>query len=130
MIIGIGSDVIAVERVERLLIWRKRAFLQKILTKNEISLLDNVNIVRLAGYVANRFAAKEAFSKALGTGIGQYASFLDIEILKTSIGKPYFEFSDKLKGFLKENYGDSVKIHVSMSNEAEYAQAFVIIESN
>ena len=130
MIIGIGSDVIAVERIKRLLSWREKAFLQKILTKNEISLLDKVSIVRLAGYVANRFAAKEAFSKALGTGIGQYVSFLDIEILKTSIGKPYFEFSDKLKNFLKENYGDNIKIHVSMSNEAEYAQAFAIIESD
>lgn len=125
MIVGIGSDVIAVDRIRKLLAWRKDAFLQKILTDNEISLLQHINAIRLAGYIANRFAAKEAFSKALGTGIGQHVAFKDIEILKASTGKPYFNFSARFK----KSLGDNIKIHLSMSNEAEYAQAFVVIES-
>ncbi len=125
MIIGIGSDVIAVDRIKKLLTWRKDAFLQKILTDNEVNLSQHINATRLAGYIADRFAAKEAFSKALGTGIGKYVAFKDIEILKTSAGKPYFNFSARFK----KSLGDDIKIHLSMSDEAEYAQAFVIIES-
>jgi holo-[acyl-carrier protein] synthase len=129
MIIGIGNDIIAISRIKGLLVRNKQPFLQKIFTLNEIALLDMItNSVRLAGYIANRFAAKESFAKALGTGIGQYVSFKDIEILKTPQGKPYFNFSDSLKLFLQQNYGDNVRVHLSMSDETEYAQAFVVME--
>ncbi len=130
MIIGIGSDIIAIARIKRLLMRNKQPFLQKIFNPTEILMLDNItNSVRLAGYIANRFAAKEAFAKALGTGIGQYVAFKDISILKNSQGKPYFEFSQNLKLFLQQNHGEKIKAHLSMSDESEYAQAFVVIES-
>lgn len=124
MIIGIGSDIIKNSRIEALLITHKQRFLQRILTSTEIDLLNNK---RLISYVAKRFAAKEACSKALGTGIGKYASFQDMEIFSDVNGKPYFKFSPKLKEFLQHNHGP-YKTHLSMTDEEEYAQAFVIIE--
>ena len=125
MIIGIGSDIVAKQRISNLLISYKNRFLEKIFTANEITLLKETN---LAGYVANRFAAKEAFAKALGTGIGEIVSFQDLEIFKDPKGKPFFKLSAKLSDFIKQNHGDNIKTHLTMSNESEYAQAFVVIE--
>lgn len=126
MIIGIGSDIVALHRIKKLLTSRKEIFLKKILTKKEQSFLQHN---RLDGYVANRFAAKEAFSKALGTGIGEHVSFQDLEITKTTEGKPFFVLSDKLKNYIEEKFGNKINIQLSMSNEAEYAHAIVIIET-
>lgn len=128
MIIGIGSDVIAVDRINKIISSREEAFIEKILTTKEIELLKNLNVNRIAGYLANRFAAKESLSKALGTGIGKDVSFQDIEIFKTTQGKPYFVLSEKLQNYIQTNYGEGVRIYLSMSNETEYAQAFVVIE--
>jgi holo-[acyl-carrier protein] synthase len=128
MIIGIGSDVIAVDRINKIISLREEAFIEKILTAQEITLLKNLNETRVAGYLANRFAAKESLSKALGTGIGKDVSFQDIEIFKTPQGKPYFILSNKLQNYIQSNYGEGVRIYLSMSNETEYAQAFVVIE--
>lgn len=129
MIIGIGNDIVSVDRIREILAKNKDSFLQKILTDKEISVFVHVGAEKVAGYIANRFAAKEAFSKALGTGIGKDVSFKDVEILKTSRGKPYFEFSLKIKDLFRSDYGNNVKVHLSMSDEREYAQAFVVIES-
>ena len=129
MIVGIGNDIISVNRIRKLLAKNKDSFLQRILSERERNIFAGVNSDKVAGYIANRFAAKEAFSKALGTGIGKDVSFKDIEILKTLRGKPYFEFSFKMKEFFRNNYGDNIKAHLSMSDEIEYAQAFVVIES-
>ncbi len=126
MIIGIGSDIVALSRIRQLLFTKEQQFLKRILTDGEISTIQHK---RLDGYVANRFAAKEAFSKALGTGIGEFVSFKDLEVVKTPQGKPYFIFSDKLKDYMDANLGANFKVHLSMSNEAEYAHATVIIES-
>lgn len=128
MIIGIGNDIVSVNRIKRLLEKNQKAFLQKILSGREIEVFSSANPNNVAGYIANRFAAKEAFSKAIGTGIGKIVSFKDIEVLKTSKGRPYFECSAKMKEFFKKNYGEYVKVHLSMSNEIDYAQAFVVIE--
>ncbi|MEK6734184.1 MAG: holo-ACP synthase [Pseudomonadota bacterium] len=128
MIIGIGSDIIKIARIEALLLYKKEPFLSKIFTSKEMSLLDKIkHPKRLAGYVAKRFAAKEAFSKALGTGIGEYVSFKDIEIFSEESKKPFFVFSKKLDKFLHDKYGSSVA-HLSITDEGHYAQAFVIIE--
>ncbi len=129
MIVGIGNDIVSINRIKKLLEKNERAFLQRILSDREINIFSGINTNKVSGYIANRFAAKEAFSKALGTGIGKDISFKDIEVLKTLRGRPYFEFSSKTTEFLKNNYGSDVKVHLSMSNEIEYAQSFVVIES-
>jgi holo-[acyl-carrier protein] synthase len=128
MIIGIGSDIVSIARINRLLEHKKQPFLNKIFTKHEITLLDNMHPNKMVGYVANRFAAKEALAKALGTGIGKHLSFKDISIVKTSQGKPYFEYQDKLKNFIEQTHDSNFNIQLSMSNEKEYAQAFVVIQ--
>jgi holo-[acyl-carrier protein] synthase len=128
LIVGIGTDIIKNERIEALLISSKQRFLQRLFTPNEIILLDSLSDRRLVGYVAKRFAAKEAFSKALGTGIGKDLSFQDLEILSNSKNKPYFKFSIKLQNLMQSNYGKNLQAHLSLADEHEYAQAFVIIE--
>jgi len=127
MIVGVGSDIVALARIRKLLASRKEQFLSRILTQNEISAIQHS---RIDGYVANRFAAKEAFSKALGTGIGKYVSFQDLEVAKTPAGRPFFKLSDALGAYVKSQFGEGVEVHLSMSNEAEYAHATVIIEKN
>ena len=120
MIIGIGNDIIKTSRIKALLVKNKRRFLHRIFTPKEIFLTESFsNIDRLSSYVAKRFAAKESFAKAFGTGIGAKLSFQDIEIFKTFAGKPYIEF----------NQNNDYNIHLSMADETCYAQAFVIIET-
>lgn len=121
MILGIGSDIVKVARIKALLIKNRQRFLHKIFTNVEISLLENLtNPNRLVGYVAKRFAAKEACAKAFGTGIGASLSFHDLEVFQDKFGKPYFEFSAKIN--------KQIKAHLTMTDELEYAQAFVVIE--
>lgn len=129
MIIGIGSDFVTVARIKKLLLKKKDSFLKKILTATEITALNKItNQEKIPGYVANRFAAKEAFAKALGTGIGKVVSFQDLTIAKTITGKPYVIFSAKLNKYILETYGNDVVSHLTMSNEKEHSQAFVVIE--
>ncbi len=124
MIIGVGTDIIKISRIKTLLIKNKQRFLQRIFTENEIKVsLNYKNIDRLTGYIAKRFAAKEACSKALGRGIGEHLSFHDIEIFQDIHGKPYIKFSEKIN-----NYYPLIIPHLSMTDEKEFAQAFVIME--
>ncbi|MDF0727680.1 holo-ACP synthase [Cytobacillus sp. S13-E01] len=118
MIIGIGIDIIELKRIEDIL-HKQPKFIDRILTESEkvsfIVLSENRKIEFLAG----RFAAKEAFSKAVGTGIGKELSFLDIEIKPNESGKP------SIIKPLKEKES----IHLSISHSKAYAVAQVIIES-
>lgn len=130
MIIGIGCDITEISRIGELYKQKKDIFLLKILTKNEIIIASKItNHKNFISHLANRFAAKEAFSKALGSGIGKVIGFKDLEVEKAPSGKPYFNLSSKLSDYIKEIYGSNVKIHLSMSNEQNFAQAFVIIEN-
>ena len=127
MILGVGSDILKNSRIERLLnIYRDR-FLKRIFTPLEISFIESLNNNKQIFYISKRYAAKEAFSKAIGTGIGGELSFQDIEILSEKNGKPYFKLSDLLQKKLQSIYGQVVA-HLSMSDEEEYSQAFVVIE--
>lgn len=122
MIFGIGSDIVKVSRIRALLENKGPAFLAKIFTSSEIAQLS-LNIDS-SGYIAKRFAAKEAFAKALGTGIGAQVGFHDIEIVKDSKGKPFFKLGKKLDELNKMH-----NFHLSMSDEKEFAIAYVVIET-
>lgn len=124
MIIGIGCDIVEISRINRLLLKSEEHFLKKILTAQETDLLDKKKLV---SQLAKRFAAKEAFSKALGTGIGKHVSFHDIEVISDLKGKPHFTYSKKLLDYMNNEYG-AFATHLSISDERDYAQAFVIIE--
>ncbi|SHG32115.1 holo-ACP synthase [Ornithinibacillus halophilus] len=116
MIKGIGIDIIELERIKKSM--KKEAFLIRILTEKEreqFYLLRQES--RQVEFVAGRFAAKEAFSKATGTGIGEL-SFQDIEVLNAEHGAPIM---------IVEKYKDD-EIHVSISHSKEFAVAQVILE--
>lgn len=115
MIKGIGVDITEIARVKRIL-ERQPRFPERILTTNELKRFEQLTGQRKMEYFAGRFAAKEAFSKANGTGIGHQLSFLDIEISVDKAGKPCI-ISPISKG-----------VHVSISHSKEYAIAQVVIE--
>ena len=115
MIKGIGVDITELDRMETL-INRQPRLKERILTESEILIFEKLNGRRKVEYFAGRFAAKEAFSKANGTGIGKHLSFLDIEIISDDKGKPVI--SKPL----------SEGVHLSISHSRDYAVAQVVIE--
>ncbi|WP_428087187.1 holo-ACP synthase [Candidatus Thioglobus sp.] len=124
MIYGIGTDIINIERVEHILSKNKQGFVKRVLSEHEQLLFANKG--DSASYCAKRFAAKEAFAKALGTGIGRIVSFQDLTIRNNDSGKPYFIPSEKLRLHL---VGKNIKhAHLSLSDEKFNAVAFVVLE--
>ena len=124
MIYGVGTDIVSIERIQEILNKNRDGFINRVLTEHERALFANKS--DSAAFCAKRFAAKEAFSKALGTGIGRVVSFQDLTVRKNENGKPYFEAIGNLKSFM-DNLGIS-KTHVSLSDEKDYAIAFAILE--
>jgi len=125
MIYGIGTDIINIERVEHILTKNKDGFVRRVLSEHEQALFANKG--DSASYCAKRFAAKEAFAKALGTGIGKIVSFQDLTVRNNDSGKPYFIPSEKLRLYLLSK---NIKhAHLSLSDEKYNAVAFVVLES-
>ncbi len=120
MIIGIGTDIISLERIEYALEAFGSKFLQRILTVRERNYFIEIhNKENKIAYLAKRFAAKEAISKALGVGIGENLSFQDIEISNNDLGKPIVTLVNIEK----------VTVHLSLSDEKEgFAIAFALAE--
>ena len=128
-IFGIGTDIVNVKRMERSLKKYGFKFKNKIFSKKEITYCDNKK--NPIPFYAKRFAAKEALSKALGTGIRRGISFKNIEISNNHFGKPQI----RLKGSVNEYLKKKIKkkkyiIHLSLSDEKSWAQATVIISYN
>lgn len=116
-ILGVGSDICSVDRIEKIFEKSSKQFVERLLTKNEIEQAgDGVN----PSFIARRFAAKEAVSKALGTGIGKDLSFQDFEIVRKGNCAPLVVMKN-------EKFKD-VKFHLSISDEKAYAIAFVVAE--
>jgi len=124
MIFGIGTDIVEVERIKNLSSISK--FAKKILSQNELNTFNSLNKDQQIYFLSKQFAAKEAISKALGTGIGREASLKNIEILRDEKGKPFFNAINELSEYLS-NLGIT-KTHVSLSDESNYAIAMVILE--
>ncbi|TCS93265.1 holo-ACP synthase [Hazenella coriacea] len=122
MIIGVGSDIIELGRIREKGIDR---LAKRILTESEMESLPQSEKRRLE-YVAGRFAAKEAISKACGTGIGKFLSFQDIDIWVTEKGAPHGKLSEKALERLYHN--KVVQIHVSISHSEQVALAMAVIE--
>jgi len=124
MIFGIGTDIVEVERIRKLDSLEK--FADKILSLSELKVFKSQIDEKQVTFLAKQFAAKEAVSKALGTGIGNDIRFNQIEILRNSDGKPYLNHD----GMITSIFNDLgiTKTHVSLSDEKKYALAFVILE--
>lgn len=124
MVVGIGTDLIELKRVENVL----PRLTKRILTEKEFIAMPQSLKQRRLEFVAGRFAAKEAISKAMGSGIGKKCSFQDIEVLNDEWGKPVVTVSPRVTQAL---YGtDSVSIHLSISHSEHYALAMAVIEIN
>ncbi len=121
MIFGIGSDIIEIERVGKSIL--KEEFKQKLYSEREIAYCE---ANRKAESYAARFAGKEAFFKALGTGWRDGLILTEVEILNDELGKPYIELSGKTKEIVEAK---GVKhIHISLSHSKENAIAYVVLE--
>ena len=115
MITGIGLDVTEIDRIESAQN-RTPRFVKRILTPHEHNKFLNLSKQRQIEFLAGRFAAKEAYAKAIGTGIGSECSFLDIEIRSNELGKPNLYFKEtEVKGF------------VSITHSKQFAAAQVVL---
>ena len=121
MILGIGNDIIEIERVEKAIL--KEGFKNKVYTQKELENIEKRGN-RTETY-AGIFSAKEAISKAIGTGVREF-SLIDLEILNDDLGKPYVVVSEKLDKILK-NKKESYQIEISISHSKKYATAMAII---
>ena len=121
---GIGTDIIKVNRIKKPL--NKKHFLKRIFNKKEISKCKKTKY--MYNCFAKRFAAKEAFSKALGTGVSKGISFNEITVLNERNGKPFIKLTDKTKIIVdKKLKNKKYKISLSLTDEEDYAVAFVTI---
>ena len=124
-IIGNGVDIIKNSRINKSL--KIKGFINRIFTKKEIK--QGKKIKNKINFFAKRFAAKEAFVKAIGSGFRSDINFIDIEIKNYKSGKPYIFLSKKLKNFLKKQFKiKKYKVFLSLSDEKDYSIAFVVID--
>ena len=126
MIYGLGTDIVNIDRVKRILSKNRDGFVKRVLSEHEQALFANK--ADSTAYFAKRFAAKEAFAKALGTGIGRVVGFQDLTVRNNENGKPHFIPSEKLRLYLLEKGINQA--HLSISDESQNAVAFVILESS
>jgi len=127
MIMGVGHDVVEIDRIRRMLERDSgRRFMERVLHGSELELARGKE-GRLAEFVAGRFAAKEAVVKALGCGIGAAVGFGDVSILPDEWGKPCCSLSDKAWERLGLLQAD-VRVHVSITHERSIASAFAVAE--
>ena len=123
-IIGNGVDIIENQRIKKSL--KIHGFINRIFTKKEINKSKNIN--NKVNYLAKRFAAKEAFVKAIGEGFRNNIKFNDIEITNDKKGKPIIKISKNIKKVIKKKFKLSkYKIFLSLSDEKKYSIAYVII---
>ena len=124
-IIGNGVDIIKNSRKNNSL--KIKGFLNRIFTEKEIQ--QGKKLKNKINFYAKRFAAKEAFVKAIGTGFRSDINFIDIEIKNYKNGKPYISLSKKLNNFLQKKFKiQKYKVFLSLSDEKDYSIAFVVID--
>lgn len=123
MIAGVGTDIVAVERLATFYEQHGQRALDRLLSASE---RQEFGTGKQAGrFLAKRFAAKEAFGKALGTGLRAPATLLSISVAHDALGRPFFEYAPGLARHLAEL---GLRAHLSISDEKEYAIAFVVME--
>ena len=125
MILGIGNDLVDIRRIEGIIQRQGQKFIDRIFTKSEQN-RANSRAHPMASY-AKMFAAKEAFIKALGTGLAKGVTWHNAEITRNPWGPPTINVTGAALDYLMLKTA-SFKIHLTMSDEFPYAQAFVIIE--
>ena len=125
-IMGIGVDIVKNKRINASI--KNKNFINRIFGKNEILISEKID--NKTSYFSKRFAAKEALSKALGTGFRDGLNFKDIEVVNDKLGKPYYIISSKIKNLIKKKKKiKNFNLFLSISDEKEYSIAFTIIQA-
>ncbi|MDB2526863.1 holo-ACP synthase [Candidatus Pelagibacter bacterium] len=124
-ILGIGVDIVEKNRIKKSL--TNKLFIKRIFTDSEILLAKNKK--NKISFYSNRFAAKEAFSKSIGTGFRENLNFSDLSIKNDKLGKPIFVITDKIKKLIKKKFKISkFDFLLSISDEKKYSIAYVIFQ--
>jgi holo-[acyl-carrier protein] synthase len=124
MISGIGTDITSIPRIEKLIDKYGTRFLERIFTVEEIE--RGLCLHRSASFFAGRFAAREAFLKALGFGIGSGISLTELPVSSNKRGKPVFDLSPRVRNILSSR--NILEVHLSITHESKLAQAVVVME--
>lgn len=122
-VVGIGTDLLDSKRIKKTYERHQMRLVQRVLTANEIALWEQRG--RCVNFLAKQFAAKEAISKALGTGISQGVSFMQLEVLRGEQGAPVANLSGKAHEIMQKLEGN--KLHISLSDEGDLILAFALI---
>jgi len=125
MIFGIGTDIVEVSRIQASITQFGDDFAKRILADSELESYLQSHIK--ARFLAKRFAAKEAFSKALGTGLRAPATFQNIAVSHDELGKPILVLAPELQVLLDSKH--ITQMHISISDEKNLAAAFVVLET-
>ena len=126
-ILGIGVDVIHNNRIKKSI--KSSNFKKRIYSSKELK--QSKLIKNKVAYFSKRFAAKEAFSKALGTGFRMNLNFKDIEVMNDKMGKPYYVKNKKITKIIQKKFKiKNYKCFLSISDENNYSTAFVIIQTS
>ena len=124
-ILGIGVDIVEKNRIKKSLL--NKLFIKRIFTDSEILLAKNKK--DKISFYSNRFAAKEAFSKSIGTGFRENLNFSDLSIKNDKLGKPIFVITDKIKKLIKKKFKISkFDFLLSISDEKKYSIAYVLFQ--
>ena len=124
-ILGIGVDIVENSRIGKLL--KNKLFIKRIFSNSEILIAKKFKDKK--NYYSKRFAAKEAFVKAIGTGFRNNLNFKDISIVNDELGKPSFIISEKIKKIIKKEFKvSSFNFFLSISDEKKYSIAYVILQ--
>ena len=130
MILGVGIDLLDIKRVEKLYLTHPERFVKRILSYKEMK--DFENSKNKTNFLAKKFCAKEAFSKAIGTGIGRGINFTDIAIKNDILGKPIIELSssgcETIEKLFNLNF-KNIKFNISITDESHYINSIVIASS-
>ena len=125
-ILGIGVDIVENKRLKNSI--KNKSFISRLFTLLEIK--NSTMVKDKSTYFSKKFAAKESFSKALGTGFRKGLNFKDVEILNDNLGKPYFRLNNKTKKIIMKTLKvKNFDIFLSISDEKEYSIAFTIIQA-
>jgi holo-[acyl-carrier-protein] synthase len=129
MIYGIGTDVCDIRRIKATFARRGDRFAERVLGPHEIEVFHQRHAkveARGISYLATRFSAKEAFSKAIGLGMRMPMTWRDCEVVKASSGKPGIRLHGELAAWFEAR---ALVAHVTVTDETDYAAAFVVVET-
>ncbi len=129
MIIGTGIDIVSKKRIQTIFLKYQNSFCKKILSVEEVAIFSKINSGKMIDFLSKKFSAKEAILKAIGCGVCSNFTFCDIVILNDSNGKPFVVKNNKILSIIKTIHNiDNFNMHISISDEKEYAIANTILE--